>query len=256
MSDPTNWPQVSQRLSAPYPKDQVSYRPVPGRPGKHPFVKRSAIETRLNEVLGLEWESYYKIQTWGDRVVVTCELTLCGVTRSETAEARIPKDEEAFNPETGERKRKGDPADPSDVAASLAFKRAAGLFGIPYFGPGVVGPPATSTRARSDSSGHNGASAAPAKSPSKITGSLEADLVALADSWQASDEAIAWGEKLAHKDGTLVFGPGEASELYQEVRTALLPKGFPQGYTRAQVKDFRRAMFVGFAQNCVQRAAN
>jgi hypothetical protein len=104
---------LMDELSKPFDPNAISWKPQAtsgDRALAIPYADPRAYQDRLNQVAGSEWSDHYQVLDGG--AVVLCELTVCGVTRSDIGEAS--------------------PGDRNTATSALAqaFKRAAVKFGI------------------------------------------------------------------------------------------------------------------------------
>jgi hypothetical protein len=105
--------ELTTELSKPFEPKDVSWKPQAtsgDRALAIAYADARAYQDRLNQVAGSDWSDSYTVLDGG--AVVLCELTVCGVTRSDVGEA--------------------DPGDRNTATSALAqaFKRAAVKFGV------------------------------------------------------------------------------------------------------------------------------
>jgi hypothetical protein len=108
-----NWPELLERLAAPFPPVTIQWRAGATNRDKTkaqalPYVDPRDYERRLDELCPGEWAVVFK--PWAERII--CELTIHGVTRSSTGESS------------------GDDFAPGTSAEAQAFKRACSKFGL------------------------------------------------------------------------------------------------------------------------------
>lgn len=110
------WPQIFAELSAPFPDEEINWKPGAFRKDKTAAIALAhldarAVMDRLDAVVGPEnWSDEYVVTTVAGDHGVVCKLTVLGVTK---ADVGVPSDYESL---------KG--------AYSDAFKRAGVKFGI------------------------------------------------------------------------------------------------------------------------------
>lgn len=88
-----DWNEVTKRLRAPFPDEDIAWVPVQENKEKTraliaPYVERWRIEERLDEVVGVEnWRAEYEhVQLAPGDFKVRCRLTVMGVTKENVGE--------------------------------------------------------------------------------------------------------------------------------------------------------------------------
>lgn len=115
--------RVLNQLATPFDPDVISWKPGATTKDKAralalAYADPRAYTDRLNEIAIGEWHDDYDIIPFGDRVFITCRLTIFGVTRVDVGEEPLGQSDERFK----------DNALTSAVAQ--AFKRACVKFGL------------------------------------------------------------------------------------------------------------------------------
>lgn len=114
--DDAPWPEILQQLSEPFSPGEINWKPGATTNDKTrglalAYVDPRAYMERLNQVCRGWWSDHYSPTFLEDRIYVTCNLTIYGVTRCDVGEEQM-----------------GDNA--YTTACAQAFKRACVKFGL------------------------------------------------------------------------------------------------------------------------------
>ena len=109
--------EMMEALAQPFPAEAVAWKPGSTTKDKSrglalAYVDSRHYQDRLNAICGPDWTDAYEVTSMGTKVVVVCQLTLCGTTRSDVGECDL--------------------SDPNAVtmAKAQSFKRSATAFGL------------------------------------------------------------------------------------------------------------------------------
>ena len=112
------WTEMLAALAAPFDPGEISWKPGATYPRDNPnralalaYVDSRAYMERLNQVCAGSWSDHYSPTFFEDRIYVTCNLTIFGVTRCDVGEESM-----------------GDNA--YTTACAQAFKRTCVKFGL------------------------------------------------------------------------------------------------------------------------------